>query len=132
MLGPLRYIYVGTPSARKDAEKIYAELKTEPRWWLEAFNTEVLSSGLGSDPRVEILLAEHRKGKPPIFIFQVDDIEAYPGESFRIPTGDGKMLLHLASIELAVFQETRPLAADESYHEKGNKNRRDLKGSRDA
>jgi hypothetical protein len=127
MLGPLRYIYVGTPSARKDAEKIFAKLETEPRWWFEAFNTEVLSTGLGSDAQVEILLAEHRKGKPPILIFQVDDIDAYQGESFGIPTGDCKLLLELASIELAVFQETRPGASDDSYQDGKNLKRRSLR-----
>ena len=128
-LGPLRYIYVGTPSARKDAEKIYAKLKTEPRWWFEAFNTEVLSTGLGSDPEVEILLAEHRKGKPPIFIFQVDDLSQFPGESFGFPTGEAKMLLELAAIELAVFEETRPGHSDRSYQEASNESRRFLKGN---
>ena len=128
MLGPLRYIYVGTPSARKDAEQIYEMLKTEPRWWFEAFNTEVLSTGLGSDAQVEILLAEHRAGKPPIFIFQVDDISQYKGESFGFPTGEAKMLLDLATIELAVFQESRPGASDHSYSDKDNDRRRWLKG----
>src|SRR6185295_19809669 len=100
----------------------------QPRWWFDAFNTEVLSTGLGSDQQVEILLAEHRKGKPPIFIFQVDDLDAYTGESFGFPTGEAKMLLELASIELAVFVESRPKAADESYRDTGNKNRRSLSG----
>lgn len=125
-LGPLRYIYVGTPSARKDAEKIYATLRTEPRWWFDAFNTEVLSTGLGSDPQVEILLAEHRANKPPIFIFQVEDLDAYEGESFGFPTGEAKMLLDLGSIELAVFEETRPGASDASYADPGNDKRRKL------
>ena len=127
-LGPLRYIYVGTPSARKDAEKIYEKLRLEPRWWFEAFDTEVLSTGLGADPQVEILLAEHRRGKPPIFIFQVDDLGAYQGESFGFPTGEAKMLLDLATIELAVFQESRPGASDHSYQDQGNDRRRSLKG----
>jgi hypothetical protein len=127
MLGPLRYIYVGTPSARKDAEKIYAQLNTEPRWWFDAFNTQVLSTGLGSDPKVEVLLAEHRQGKPPIFIFQVDDLSPYKGETFGFPTGEAKMLLELASIELAVFVESRPGAADASYRDQDNQNRRSLK-----
>jgi hypothetical protein len=126
-LGPLCYIYVGTPSARKDAEKIYATLNTEPRWWFEAFNTEVLSTGLGSDTQVEILLAEHRKGKPPILIFQVEDLSAFKGESFGFPTGEAKMLLSLASVELAVFEETRPGQSDKSYQDKSNENRRFLK-----
>ena len=125
-LGPLRYIYVGTPSARKDAEKIFAKLKTEPRWWFEAFNTEVLSTGLGSDKQVEILLAEHRKGKPPIFIFQVEDLEAHEGESFGFPTGEAKMLLDLGTIELAVYEESRPGASDASYQDPGNDKRRKL------
>jgi hypothetical protein len=127
MLGRLRYIYIGTKSVRQDAEKIYEKLKTEPRWWFEAFNTEVLSTGLGADAQVEILLAEHRNGKPPIFIFQVDDLDAYQGESFGFPTGEAKMLLELATIELAVFQESRPGASDQSYQDKTNDRRRHLK-----
>ena len=127
MLGPLRYIYVGTPSARQDAEKILQKLRLEPRWWFEAFDTEVLSTGLGADPQVEILLAEHRQGKPPILIFQVDSLDGYAGESFGFPTGEAKMLLSLGTIELAVFEESRPGASDESYQDASNPRRRSLK-----
>jgi hypothetical protein len=125
MMGPLRYVYVGTPSARKDAEKIFTSLDTAPRWWFDAFDTEVLSTGL--DPQVEVLLAEHRQGKPPIFIFQVDDLAAYPGESFGFPTGECKIILKLATIELAVFQESRPGASDAAYRDEKNDRRRWLK-----
>jgi hypothetical protein len=124
MLGRLRYIYVGTESARKDAEKIHAALKVQPRWWFEAFGTQVLSTNL--DSSVEILLAEHRQGKPPIFIFEVNDLSAYKGESFGIPTGDCKIILDLGSMELAAFHETRPGQSDESYKDESNANRRQL------
>jgi hypothetical protein len=125
MLGRLRYIYIGTKSARQDAEKIFEKLKLEPRWWFEAFDTEVLSTGL--DASVEVLLAEHRNGKAPILIFQVEDLSAYPGEVFGFPTGEAKMLLELGGVELAVFQETRPGASDASYRDEGNDRRRWLK-----
>jgi hypothetical protein len=126
MLGRLRYIYLGTKSVRKDAEKIFEKLKLEPRWWFEAFDTEVLSTGL--DAGVEVLLAEHRNGKVPILIFQVEDLGPYPGESFGFPTGEAKILLELPGVELAVFQETRPGASDASYQDEANDRRRWLKG----
>jgi hypothetical protein len=88
---------------------------------IEAFGTRVAMVELADGPP-SLLLAEHLDGERPILVYRVADLERAmaeldergwePGERFGIPHGPGCAFRTPGGQRLAIYELTRPGAAD--------------------
>ena len=91
------------------------------RFAIEAFGTRVAMVDMADGPP-SVLLAGHLEGERPILVFRVADLERAvaaveargfeAGERFGIPHGPGCMLDAPGGQRLAIYELTRPAAAE--------------------
>jgi hypothetical protein len=88
---------------------------------IEAFGTRVAMPTLDAHPPA-FLLAEHLEGERPVLVYRVADLERSIGEveargleiavRFGIPHGPGAELTHPGPQRIALYELTRPAAAE--------------------
>lgn len=120
-LGQLDFLYLPSRSAADDVRHFVDGLGAELVFAIEAFGTRVAMVELSSQPPA-VLLAEHLEGDKPVLVYRVDDLErtldqlrergVAIGTRFGIPHGPGAELAMPGPQRIAVYELTRPEAAE--------------------
>ena len=121
MLEQLDFVYAPSRDAAADVRHFTETLGARVVFAIEAFGTRVAMVELGDGPPA-LLFAEHLEGERPILVFRVADLDAAVagvaerggevGERFGIPHGPGCMLDAPGGHRLAIYELTRPEAAE--------------------
>ena len=120
MFDALDFVYLPSRDAAADVQHFTDGLGAELVFAIEAFGTRVAMVRLAPD-RPELLLAEHLQGDQPVLVHRVADLERAVAElsargvpvaaRFGIPHGPGAELVCPGPQRLALYQLTRPEAA---------------------
>ncbi len=117
LLGPLRYLYVGTSDIERDLRYYTATLGAKKVWDHTAFGASVAALRLGKGPL--LLLADHRPAPSCLLIYEVEDLKAAAkelrsrgwkpeGRAFEIPNGPCYRFDDPSGNPLAIFEDVRP------------------------
>lgn len=117
----LDFVYTPSRDVAADVRHFTEALGGRLVFAIEAFDTRVAMIQLTEGPPA-VLLAGHLEGERPILVFRVADLERTaallaehgyePGEEFGIPHGPGRMLDAPGGQRLAIYELTRPAAAE--------------------
>lgn len=121
MFENLDFVYLPSRDVAGDLEHFTGSLSAKLVFAIEAFGTRVAMVDLtGSPPAV--LLAGHLEGEEPVLVYRVADLEQAIGEleergveiraRFGIPHGPGAELVMPGPQRVALYQLTRPEAAE--------------------
>jgi hypothetical protein len=121
VFGQLDFVYLPARDVAADLEHLCAGLGAELVFAIEAFGTRVAMVRLAPDPP-PLLLAGHLEGDQPVLVYRVDDLERVIAElagrgvevsvRFGIPHGPGAELTIPGSQRIAIYELTRPHAAE--------------------
>jgi hypothetical protein len=120
MFEQLDFVYLPSRNAAADLEHFSNGLGGEVVFAIDAFGTRVAMVRLsGHEP--SILLAEHLDGDQPVLVYRVGDLEqalaelaargVMPAIRFGIPHGPGAELVMSGPQRVAIYELTRPQAA---------------------
>jgi len=117
----LDFLYMPSPDVAAEVEYFTDVLGARLVFAIEAFGTRVAMVRLTENPPA-LLLAGHLEGERPILVFRVADLERAvavveqrgfeAGERFGIPHGPGCMVDAPGGQRLALYELTRPAAAE--------------------
>jgi hypothetical protein len=117
----LDFVYLPSRDVATDTAYYTDELGAELVFAIEAFGTRVAMVRLSPTPPA-LLLAGHLEGNLPILVHRVDDLDdaiallqergARVGSRFGIPHGTGVELITPGPQRLAVYELSRPDAAE--------------------
>jgi hypothetical protein len=117
----LDFLYLPSRDAASDVRKFADHLGAELVFAIEAFGTRVAMVRLTADPPA-LLLAEHLEGDQAVMVYRVVDLEqavadleargAVIAARFEIPHGPAVELLNPGPQRVALYQATRPEAAE--------------------
>jgi hypothetical protein len=120
MFDRLDFVYLPSRDVAADVLHFAERLGAELVFAIEAFGTRVAMVRLEPDPPA-LLLAGHLEGDRPVLVYRVSDLEraiAELGERgvqvaarFGIPHGPGAELTTPGPQRIALYQVTRPAAA---------------------
>jgi hypothetical protein len=113
----LRFLYVGTDDAGRDAKWYVERAGARLVWDVKAFGAQVAALDVGPGP--QLLLADHRDAGTVLPVYQVDDLKAtvatiakagwkVAAEPFEIPNGPCALFRDPSGNEMALFQDVRP------------------------
>ena len=119
MLGPLRYLYVGSSDVARDLAA-WTAAGASVVWDKTAFGTRVAAVRLNEAGPLW-LVAGHRKAPSVLPVFAVPSLEAAVkamraagwqphGDVFEVPDGPCRMFVDPSGNELTLLEETRPSA----------------------
>jgi catechol 2,3-dioxygenase-like lactoylglutathione lyase family enzyme len=117
----LDFLYMPSADVAADVEYFTGVLGARLVFAIEAFGTRVAMVEL-ADGAPQLLLAGHLEGDRPILVYRVGDLDGAigqlegrgwePGERFGIPHGPGCAFRTPGGQRLAIYELTRPQAAD--------------------
>ena len=117
----LDFLYMPSRNVAADVEHFTTALGAELVFAIEQFDTRVAMVRL-SVVGPSILFAGHLEGERPILVYRVDDLELaatrlhaggwHAAHDFEIPHGPGSAFATPTGHRLAIYELTRPLAAD--------------------
>jgi hypothetical protein len=117
----LDFVYMPSRDVAAEVERFEAVLGAEVVFAIEAFETRVAMVRLADGPP-DVLLAGHLEGERPILVYRVADLDATVaaleeagaevGHRFGIPFGPGCTVTAPGGHRLAVYERTRPGAAE--------------------
>ena len=121
MFASLDFLYMPSRDPASELAHFEASLGAEVVFAIEAFGARVAMLRLAQGPP-DLLLADHLEGERPVLVYRVDDLDATVtgleaagaqlGASFGIPHGPGRMIEAPGGHRLALYQLTRPQAAE--------------------
>jgi hypothetical protein len=121
VLDGLDFVYLPSRDVAAELTYFIDQLGAEPVFAIEAFGTRVAMVRLTPHPPA-LLLAGHLEGDLPVLVHRVADLElaiaelaergVEIGRRFEIPHGPGVELSGPGPQRLALYQLTRPEAAD--------------------
>jgi hypothetical protein len=121
MFESLDFVYLPSRDVAAELERFSHGLGAETVFAIEAFGTRVAMIRL-ADGSPALLLAEHLEGDRPILVFRVSDLAQSVSEleargvqiaaRFGIPHGPGVELVTPGPQRIALYQLTRPQAAE--------------------
>ena len=124
MLGSLDFLYLPSRDVAADVAHFTGGLGGELVFAIEAFGTRVAMVRLQPDPPA-LLLAGHLDGDRPVLVYRVPDLEGNvaqltsrgveAGARFEIPHGPGVELVNPGPQRLALYELTRPAAAERLF-----------------
>ncbi len=117
----LDFLYMPSRDAAAELQHFEGKLGAEVVFAIEAYGTRVAMVRLADGPP-DLLLADHLEGERPILVYRVADLDAAVarleaagadlGTRFGIPHGPGVTLTAPGGHRLAIYELTRPQAAD--------------------
>jgi hypothetical protein len=117
----LDFVYMPAPDVAAEVEHFTAVLGARLVFAIEAFDSRVAMVELHDGPP-SLLFADHLDGERPILVYRVADLDAAVAElrsrgwqdrpRFGIPHGPCVEFLTPAGHRLAIYELTRPEAAD--------------------
>jgi hypothetical protein len=117
----LDFIYTPSTDVAADMEQFAAELGASIEFAIEAYGTRVAMVRLAEGPPA-ILFTDHLEGERPIMVYRVADLDRAvadlaargfdPGPQFGIPHGPIHSFATPAGHRIAIYELTRPGAAD--------------------
>jgi hypothetical protein len=117
----LDFVYMPSRDVAAELEHFEQALGGEVVFAIEAFGTRVAMVRLAGAPP-DLLLAGHLEGERPILVHRVADLDAAVeelrasgaeiGERFGFPFGPGCTLTAPGGHRLAIYERTRPQAAE--------------------
>jgi hypothetical protein len=117
----LDFVYLPSRDVAAELSYFTESLGAELVFAIEAFGTRVAMVRASTKPP-PLLLAGHLEGDQPVLVYRVDDLEnaiaelegrgAQIGARFGIPHGPGVELLAPGPQRLALYELTRPEAAE--------------------
>ncbi|HEY2004912.1 MAG TPA: hypothetical protein VGG87_00615 [Solirubrobacteraceae bacterium] len=120
MFDRLDFVYLPSRDVAADVLHFAERLGAELVFAIEAFGTRVAMVRLEPDPPA-LLLAGHLEGDQPVLVYRVSDLEqaiaelgergVEVGARFGIPHGPGAELRTPGPQRIALYQVTRPQAA---------------------
>jgi hypothetical protein len=120
MFDRLDFVYLPSRDVAADVLHFAERLGAELVFAIEAFGTRVAMVRLEPDPPA-LLLAGHLEGDQPVLVYRVSDLEqaiaelgergVEVGARFGIPHGPGAELTTPGPQRIALYQVTRPQAA---------------------
>ncbi len=127
--GNLEYLYVGTSDFDRDLAYYTRILGARIVWNFHAFGSNVAALQICEGPLY--LLADHRPAPSCLPLFAVRNLKATAkelrargwnpeGRSFEIPPGPCHLFKDPSGNELAIFENVRPHAIEESYEDQEN------------
>jgi hypothetical protein len=121
MFDRLDFVYLPSRDVAADMIHFTRRLGAEPVFAIEAFGTRVAMVRLDPDPPA-LLLAGHLEGDRPVLVYRVVDLdqaiadleerEVKVAVRFEIPHGPGAELTNPGPQRIALYQLTRPAAAE--------------------
>jgi hypothetical protein len=121
MFDRLDFVYLPSRDVAADMIHFTGRLGAEPVFAIEAFGTRVAMVRLDPDPPA-LLLAGHLEGDQPVLVYRVTDLdqaiadleerEVKVAVRFEIPHGPGAELTNPGPQRIALYQLTRPAAAE--------------------
>lgn len=121
MFESLDFVYMPSHDVAAELGRYTAEFGAEPVFAIERFGTRVAMLQL-AEGSPSLLLAEHLEGTEPVLVFRVADLERSLVEleaqgvkiaaRFGIPHGPGAELVTPGPQRIALYELTRPEAAD--------------------
>jgi predicted enzyme related to lactoylglutathione lyase/antitoxin (DNA-binding transcriptional repressor) of toxin-antitoxin stability system len=125
----LRLLYVGTDDTERDLHFYLDTLGAEFRWRFRRYGADVAAVSLGGGPL--IVLADHRRGRGVLPIFDVDDLRAalaafsargYDAHRGPIGTPEGPAVVveDPSGNQIALLQPERPSIGDAAYADREN------------
>jgi hypothetical protein len=121
MFDRLDFLYLPSRDVAADVLHFTDRLGAELVFAIEAFGTRVAMVRLEPDAPA-LLLAGHLEGDQPVLVYRVSDLERAIGElqergvkvaaRFGIPHGPGAELATPGPQRIALYEVTRPAAAD--------------------
>jgi hypothetical protein len=121
MFDRLDFVYLPSRDVAADMIHFTGRLGAEPVFAIEAFGTRVAMVRLDPDPPA-LLLAGHLEGDRPVLVYRVTDLdqaiadleerEVKVAVRFEIPHGPGAELTNPGPQRIALYQLTRPAAAE--------------------
>jgi hypothetical protein len=125
MFDGLDFVYLPSRDVAGDLEHFTERVGAELAFAIEAFGTRVAMVRLSPEPP-SLLLAGHLEGEQPVLVHRVGDLElsiaelegrgVELGARFEIPHGPGIELLSPGPQRIALYQLTRPGAAERLAH----------------
>jgi predicted enzyme related to lactoylglutathione lyase len=130
-LGKLAYLYLGTAAFERDVAFYRDVLGGNIVWAFNAFGAKVAAVQVCDGPL--FLLADHRPAPSCMPILAVENLEATveelkrrgwqsDGDPFEIPNGPCYRFTDPSGNQMAIFQNTRPGAMEESFADMDNQN----------
>jgi hypothetical protein len=120
-LGPLDFVYLPSRTVADDLEHFTRGLGGELVFAIEAFGTRVAMVRLNPEPPA-LLLAGHLEGNEPVLVYRAPELEQTLARlekqgveiaaRFGIPHGPGAELVNPGPQRIAVYELTRPEAAE--------------------
>jgi hypothetical protein len=117
----LDFLYMPSRDVAAELAHFESALGAEVVFAIEAFGTRVAMVRLADGPP-DLLLAGHLDGERPILVYRVADLDAAEeqlraagaeiGERFGFPFGPGCTLTAPGGHRLAIYERTRPQAAE--------------------
>lgn len=117
----LDFVYMPSSDVAADVEYFTSALGARLVFAIEAFGTQVAMVSLSEEPPA-LLLAGHLEGERPILVYRVADLDlateeleargCEPEHRFGIPHGPGCSFRTPGGHRLAIYQLTRPEAAE--------------------
>jgi hypothetical protein len=117
----LDFVYLPSRDVAAEVEHYVKALGAELMFAIEAFGTRVAMLRAATAPP-PLLLAGHLEGEQPVLVYRVGDLEsttsglsdagARVGARFEIPHGPGVELIVPGPQRLALYELTRPHAAE--------------------
>jgi hypothetical protein len=119
--GSLDFVYLPSRGVADDVAHFTEGLGGELVFAIEAFGTRVAMVKLADDPPA-VLLAGHLEGDQPVLVYRVQDLEQTLEQlqargvgiraRFGIPHGPGAEIANPGPQRIAVYELTRPEAAE--------------------
>jgi hypothetical protein len=121
MFDRLDFVYLPSRNVAADLRHFTDGLGAEVVFAIEAFGTRVAMVRLAPDPP-PLLFAEHLHGDQPVLVYRVEDLDRAVAElrehrleiglEFEIPHGRGAEITNPAPQRIAIYERTRPQAAE--------------------
>ena len=121
MFDRLDFVYLPSRNVATDLRHFTDGLGAEVVFAIEAFGTRVAMVRLAPDPP-PLLFAEHLHGDQPVLVYRVEDLDRAVAElrehrldiglEFEIPHGRGAEITNPGPQRVAIYERTRPEAAE--------------------
>ena len=121
MFDRLDFVYLPSRNVAADLRHFTDGLGAEVVFAIEAFGTRVAMVRLAPDPP-PLLFAEHLHGDQPVLVYRVEDLDRAVAElrehrldiglEFEMPHGRGAEITNPGPQRIAIYERTRPQAAE--------------------